>query len=131
MNTPPLEKGVALILAGPQGCGKTRLAQLIGKRHGRVLSIGGHDVAGEALLNVLASHPDVVIIEEMPRDLNTIAKLKSMITRDTVEIRAPYEKTMRAVRVPHFIFCTNEHVPPMFTDNRRFRVVNMPARTMA
>jgi len=62
-----LQKGVALVLVGPEGSGKTRLAFEIAQRYGKVRSISGFGLNNPVgLRRALRAHPDVLIIDQVP-----------------------------------------------------------------
>lgn len=131
MKTPPLEQGIALILAGPQGCGKTRLAQLIGSRHGGVAGIDATRLSDPGDRNaVLSTMPTVLIVYGMPKGQG-FDELKSLLSSPKMSVRPPYQTTLATVKTPMVIICTNEIVPQAMREARRFRVVDMPARAVA
>lgn len=132
MKTPPLEQGSALILAGPQGCGKSRLAQLIGSRHGGVAGIDATHLSQPGHLNaVLRTQPTVLIVDGLPKGQEQMSAIKSLLGNPTVSIRPAYSREKVSVKSPLVIICTNEIVPQALREERRFRVVDMPARATA
>lgn len=133
MKTPPLESGIALILAGPQGCGKTRLAKLIGQRHGSVAEMDPACLGRPSeLACVLQDKPAVLIIDGLPRTPAQLETLRALVGNPTIKVRQPYsDNVMVTVKVPHVVICTNEIVSSTFRQGRRFRVVDMASRAFA
>ena len=123
-----LTRGQALVIIGPQGSGKTTLAREIAAKHGsKVLEVCAHDLAGRfGIDNLLANNPDVIICEEFPIDAAARAKLKDLITSDTVTVNRKYQPPIK-VRSPHLIFCSSG-AEFLTEHDRRYRVVSVDRR---
>jgi hypothetical protein len=118
-----LTKGQALVIAGPQGSGKTTLARQIAAKNGTYAQICANDlIGGFGLGNALADEPDTLIVDEVPAHKLADATLKKMLTDGMIECNQKY-KPLRTVKTPHLIFCINEEQLLAFSKQfRSFRV---------
>lgn len=127
MQTPQLEKGKALVLVGPQGCGKTLLARQIAAKHGSFAETQGDvlDRPGELIRLMRRVRPRTLIVEGFPSHDEAKVLLKQLITEASIPATADGHTEM--LRTPNFIFCTHDHLPyAIENDNsRRFTVVKM------
>lgn len=121
-----ITKGEALVLVGPQGCGKTLLAQQIAKQYGTVAEISAAELEDSRQFRYLLDREhDTVIVEGVPTRQVTQAKIKTLLTNDTIANRRP-GSVPRMVKSPKFIFCSgNDQAVPGIDDTRRFRVVRV------
>lgn len=125
-----LTKGQALVLTGPQGCGKTRIAEEIACKAGAYQHVEAGQLAnGRYLNNVLANEYNTLIVEGLPKRAETIFELVEMLACDTVAIKTPY-KRMHQVKTPNFIFCSGDKdALKLIKGSRRFRVVTVGDRS--
>jgi hypothetical protein len=128
---PKIEKGRALVLAGPQGCGKTTLARKLASAAGSYVEMDARDLEedGFALGAHLAQRPKTCIVDGFPRGEVSLTRLKAMITSDEV---ACHRKGLNPVLVPapNFIFCSDDSQPLKHLEGvRRFRIVRLGAIT--
>lgn len=120
-----IERGQALVLAGPEGCGKSRLARDLAEKFGSFAEISAEHLGSPFELgHALEGEPLTLIVEDIPRDARSLQLVKSMLTNERVLCnRKGHEPKL--VRAPNFIFCTSDPNPFIGHDTRRFAVVRM------
>ena len=122
INHIQIQRGRAIVLAGPQGCGKSTTARQIAAKAGPYKVFTG----GESMNEVLLCEPSTVIVEE-PEAMSKseLATLKGLITSERTTVRGPYGEDLRQVRTPNFIFCCHDANWLSGSDGRRFFVVHL------
>ena len=120
-----IKRGQALVLVGPQGCGKSTKARELAAKVGAFVEISGEELE-DKFTDWLSEEPVTVIVEmERPLSQKAATTLKSLITSEeaTCHRKGRYPCT---VRTPNFIFCTGDKdfLP---ADSRRFHIVELPA----
>jgi uridine kinase len=126
MTTIKLEKGKALIINGPQGCGKTTLAIEIAKEHGtykviRLDAFTSPFILGDAMLD----EPNTLIVDEFKPNYENLEHLKSIISNDLMQVNQMYKEPWTA-KTPNFILCTGSKDPIKLTqEDRRFAIIEM------
>ena len=114
-----LDRGTLVVLAGPQGCGKSRLAQRIADSRGRYATVDAPDLVNKPVMNsILRGKPQTLIVDGDP-SWEGFEVLKALLTSDaTVTTRWWFLSS--AVRTPDILLTTcNE---PLYRGMRRARV---------
>lgn len=102
-----LKRGRALVIVGPQGCGKTQFAEEIARRHGRFQHIEIGKSFDWQLRDALSGQADVVIFEGAP-PADRMADIKAIVTNSTILLRACFGKGSRQVPTPLVVICTHD-----------------------
>lgn len=125
-----LKHGQALVIAGPQGCGKSILARKIAEKYGAFIETDAHQLETRRGLNdLMASAPRTVICDGFPDKEEMRMRLKALITAKTIKVE-PKRGALKIVNAPNFIFCTGDADPlPRITDDRRFCMIQLNAQT--
>ncbi len=110
----------SILITGPQGCGKTKLAIELAE------NAGNYSVITEAFLyasrfnDFLAERATVVVDE-----CTDIARIKHLASSDRIEIRERM-KEARLIPAPNFIFVSGDPAAlKLDVDDRRFIAINL------
>lgn len=131
MQLPQLQRGRALIIAGPQACGKSTLAHEIARQHtGRAQELDATYLDSKyGVENALLTGSQVLIVEGMPRTAIGLENVKQLVTSHTLSYRPRGAVDLLTVEPPLLIFTTNdtEAARHFAADGRRFDLLDMAA----
>jgi len=128
-----IKPGMALVLAGPQGSGRTSAAIEAAK------PMGTYKVCDFARLctpfglsDAMREKPRTLIVDNVPASVGGhMDRLKGLITSKTMMVDRKMQEPEQ-VKTPNFIFITGAANPLSLDGNdRRFMVVNMPMQKVA
>ena len=121
-----LTKGVALVLTGKEGCGKSSVARRIAAENGSYIEVGMAKLKGFGLGKVLNQLPKTVIVESFTQPTkDELDKIKAWIANDSIaiDLKGQPQKT---VPLPNFIFCSGLVDPfNVGVHDRRFQVFHL------
>jgi ABC-type dipeptide/oligopeptide/nickel transport system ATPase component len=119
-----IQKGKAMVLAGPQGSGKSIKAREIAEKHGKFIEMDLHQFVKSEFLPIDAD-TKTVIIDGLPKSEKEIAELKAFIANDEIVIKRKHLEPI-TVKTPNFIFCTCEVNALLLSgDERRYMVCEL------
>jgi cytidylate kinase len=120
----------AILIQGPAGSGKTKLAKVMAKMAGlpySVVSVSELNRGPFALAGVLLPEPKTVIVEEFTGSDSDLQLAKSLVTSKEIEVPVQGQAS-RVIKTPNFIFCSGSKNPLNLGEgDRRFEVVNLAA----
>lgn len=119
-----LTRGRALVLHGPQGCGKTTMAREIAAAHGSYAEVDATVLDEPLRLGaVLDGEPDTLVVEGAPASMEGMQRIKQLLTSPTA-IAQRKGQHPKQVRSPNLIICTDAANPLVLdAEDRRFEVV--------
>lgn len=122
-NNYHLKHGTALVIVGPQGCGKSQLAQAIAKQHGKHQQIETGPGWDFQLRDALNGAVDVLIVDGVPGQ-DELVDIKCMVTNPQTQVRQPHANHSEARPSPLVIICTQD-ADWMHEGSRRFHVIDL------
>lgn len=118
-----LKKGKALIICGPQGSGKTLLAEVIAKKHGTYKVVDASMLRDRFNASIFTDNPDTVIVDEFVATEKNLEAIMPLIKNEKVIVHEKYKSPIEA-STPNFIFVTGDKdALPLDVSERRFMVV--------
>ena len=111
----------AIVITGPQGCGKSRWAREMAAARGSFAEIERDTFLSTFRFgNILSRHPATIIVEDAPARVILDPKTRALAESGHVEMNRKARKE-QLVPTPNFIFCTTDVIP----DDCGFRVIRM------
>ena len=120
------QEGKALVIQGPQGCGKGLLAVQLAQETGAYAYATLGDITGRQPRSSywLSSRPKTVIVDGSPT-LDDLETMKALIASTKVTCNRK-GKDPETIDSPTFIFCTSDPESLSFGEyDRRFYVIKM------
>lgn len=119
-----LKHGQALVITGPQGCGKSILAREIAAAHGTFEEVDAIRMGEHlGLSTAMEGEPKTLIVDGIPK--MSKAEIKALITSQTILVNRKF-KMSKEVSTQNFIFCSGDANPiPLEADDRRVRAVHL------
>lgn len=129
MTKPHLQAGRALVITGPQGCGKTTMARELAKAHGGYFDEIDASRFDSGLIpkDALESGPRVLIVNGLPNTRAALACFKQLISSAKVSYRPAYSPHLVDVAPPILVFTTNDtqKARELAEDTRRFNLLEL------
>lgn len=121
-----IKRGQALVITGPQGCGKTTLARKIAAHHGTFAEIDAHEfLTNFGLGNALANEPNTLIVDGMVDTVEILSKVKAALTSEMIICHRKYQES-KSMNSPNFIICSGDENALHLSDHdRRFSVIRL------
>jgi energy-coupling factor transporter ATP-binding protein EcfA2 len=102
-----LQPGRALVLTGPEGCGKSTAARGLASRAGAYAEIDArHLDSAFGLSRAMQNSPNTVIVEGLP-SLAALITVARALKDGEIELNAQ-GRPPRIVKTPNFIFCSGD-----------------------
>lgn len=121
VDRPKIEKGCALVLVGPQGCGKTRMAEELAEKP--FVTICSAELDDQ--FQHWGENTRTVIVEGVPEYKSTCERLKKWISSDSMKLNR-FRAGSVEMRTPNFIICAqSDTVPDDIAESRRFHIVHL------
>lgn len=130
MITPTLKRGTALVITGPQGCGKSTLARELAQAQGAYaeldMSLVGKrfDVA-----SVLRERPATIVFDGHPVTDLQVNTLKLMLSAEKLTVQGKKGSGSFEIPPPHIVITTTDETAAhrLFDGARHFELFTLPA----
>ena len=123
-----LKPGQALVITGPQGSGKTKLAHDLARGFGRYGVLPAKDLLSPfTAVRALEDRPDALVVEEATAEQLGSDDFKALISTPTIGFRRKGHG-QELIKAQRFIFCMRDDEQWLRgVDDRRFKVVRLGA----
>jgi energy-coupling factor transporter ATP-binding protein EcfA2 len=119
-----LAPGVATVIVGPQGCGKTELARELAEAYGPFAEIEVREL-DDKFQHWMRRGLKTVVVEGFPTHKGTLDRLKTWITSPEMSVNRKGQSLV-AMPTPNFVFTTGDaDVLTRLAGARRFNVVDL------
>jgi hypothetical protein len=129
IQRPEHKLGVALVLRGDEGCGKTTVAEVVGRLLGPHYAVIDKPDELTGVFNARLEKTLLLCADEAVwgGDKHAAGALKSLVTAPHLSIRRLYHDAVMQPNFTRVIFCSNENwVVPAGARARRFTVLDVP-----
>ncbi len=126
-----LKPGQAVVITGPQGSGKTKLAHDLARGFGRFGVLDAKDLLSPfTAVRVLQDRPAALVVEDATPEQLGSEHVKQLITNPIIAIKRKGHGN-ELIKSPRFIFCMRDDVGTWSPglQCRRFKVVRLGAPT--